>query len=165
MAMSDNSADAYRDSPTKVLSASLGLKAATLLGVPVAAYASGWLFLVPNHHYYDWPDELGMFFALACTTFLFSVCWGAVCAYIVRRLNWHPRRCGLPSLPLFVAFFVTFVLSFVFGRAHAALPPLIFFSLTAGSLANLFCRKFAYPAVDVKDIYPTWRSGPSFFQR
>jgi hypothetical protein len=149
-----NSAEAYRDSPTKVLSASLGLKVAALIGVPVTAYATVWLFFVPNRYYYNWPDELGTFSALACSAFLFSVCWGAVCAYLIRRFSWFPKACNfVPSAPFLFGFIAVMVL-------HMNFAIMSFLTLPA-ALANKFCLRFAYPTVDQKNIYTPQSDGPT----
>jgi hypothetical protein len=158
--MSDT-ANAFRDSPTKVLAASVSLKFGILVGLAVAAYSSVWLLMVPNRQYYNWPDELGVFSALACTLFLFSVCWGAAWAYVIRRLDLPPKRCDLPLLTLLIPWLAGLLLSTVLGPAHEVFSSLMVFIFAAGGLAVHYCLKFAYPNVDRRDIYPSRPAGPA----
>jgi hypothetical protein len=151
----------YSDAPSAVLGASWGMTLAVLAGAFVSAYATCWVFLVPSRQYYDLPGELGTFFALLCATATFSLCWGTLCAYVIRKLRWSPRTCSFCALP----FALVCVATFLFHSSHRDYANLAFLGFAAGAFATVVCWKSAYPTIDRKALYRNWRGGPTLFQR
>ncbi len=149
----------YSDAPGPVQQASWGVKLAVLAGMPISAYALCWLDLVPIRHYYNWRDELGVFFAMLCVEATFTLCWGGLSAYVIRRFSWSPRACNLCVMPFLPVYLVIVVLG---ARPYMALASA---GVVSGLIANRLCWKFAYPTIDRRTLYRNFRGGPNLRQR
>ena len=145
--------DPRRVSPTKVLSASAGIKLAVLASLPISGIAWSWLYsLYPQLHGVGLRSE--WFCALTCVYAVFVSCWVASFAYIVRKRNWSPKTCHWAGWP----FLVFTLILWICGHAADASTPAIL-SLATGA----WCRKLAYPAITDKQMVRAEPPPPGVF--
>ena len=110
----------------------------TLAGFILSICGLFWLLML-----LDKPDALvsriGYGSAILCLLGVFITCWGAIFAFLVRKLGWSPRSCGMAGLVLWIPAIYFYVVSSKSG------------SWSIGSLfistswaAGYVCRRFAF---------------------
>jgi hypothetical protein len=129
--------DPRRVQPSHVLGVSLYWRVWVFVFFLISGYA-----LIDLSSYPAVWGKAGLAVACAqlCAWVLFTFCWAAVLAFVVRKCNWSPRACawaailpGLSSLVLWIGQ----------GRITGLPSSLMWCGLVAGFI----CRKLAYPTI------------------
>jgi hypothetical protein len=115
----------------------------------ISALALRWLLSEPARSMrFGLMDKLGYASGVFCAIGAMGLSWAAIVAYIGRKNDWSPRKCGLVASLSFILLGAVLLVAIpsVSSRASSLV-------ICSASIIGFACRKLAYPELTQEELY------------
>jgi hypothetical protein len=138
---------------TNIAEVSFTRKFAVIAGLPISFYALCVLFRFAFQLPHRLGPEIGMLGGAICSLLVFTFCWAAPFAYVIRQRAWPPSACYAAGIPFIVVGVVFFLRDAFWSPTFPALHVYTLMAIVVAGPVIVRCQKLAFPGLTPSDFF------------